>query len=64
MLTISLRVQHVKNLRIIVYNMNKKLPYKKKQTNTKLSTVNVTQKYGEPCYDESIIQKMIKNGGL
>ena len=58
MLTISLRVQHVKNLRIIVYNMNKKLPYKKKQTNTKLSTVNVSQKYGEPCYDESIIQKV------
>ena len=64
MLTISLRVQHVKNLRIVVYNMNKKFPYKKTKKNTKLPTLKLTQKYNTPCYDESIIQRMIRNGGL
>lgn len=63
----------IKNIKNVVCHLNSTNPLvidmeiiikKKTKKNTKLSTLKLTPKYNTPCYDESIIQRMIRNGGL
>jgi len=67
------RIIPIKNIKKVVCHLNSTNPLvidmeiiikKKTKKNTKLSTLKLTPKYNTPCYDESIIQRMIRNGGL
>ena len=64
MLVKSMRINPVKNIKKIVYHLNKIVPLDmeiiiKKKTKPLTNTNKIM-----PSYDESMIEKIYKNGGL